>query len=71
MAITYTLYCKDCYDRLKASQQGLHLKARSYNSYFVCSRCSFETDRGYAIQNTTTLEARRSTADKQLSISAG
>ena len=48
MAITYTLYCKSCYERLKRSEDEKPAKVRPYTSYFVCSCCSCETDRGYA-----------------------
>ncbi len=45
MEITYTLYCRECYSSLNETN-----KARPYNSYFICSNCGFETDRGYALQ---------------------
>lgn len=70
MAITYTLYCKSCYDRLNESGEGTAAKARPHKSYFVCSCCSCETDRGYAVQNGTQFEPHISSAEKQMSINA-
>jgi RNase P subunit RPR2 len=56
VAITYTLYCKSCYDRLNETEEGKAAKARPHKSYFVCSCCSCETDRGFAVQNGTQFE---------------
>ena len=71
MAITYTLYCKECFDRLMSSGVHTELKARPYESYFVCSRCSFETDRGYAVQKESRHKSHSSNTEKQLNISVG
>jgi RNase P subunit RPR2 len=49
MAVTYTLYCAACYKRLVESRDDPPLSVRSYESYFVCSCCSCETDRGFAV----------------------
>ncbi|UCB45109.1 MAG: hypothetical protein JSV25_12955 [Spirochaetota bacterium] len=49
MAITFALYCKECYHKLKKDELDSPTKARSHNSYFICTSCGFETDRGYAL----------------------
>jgi len=48
MAVTYSLYCANCYKRLVESRDAPPLSVRPYESYFVCSCCSCETDRGIA-----------------------
>ena len=56
MAITFTLYCRECYHRLKKDELDSPTKARSHNSYFICTSCGFETDRGYAVQDSSSAE---------------
>ncbi len=55
MSITYKLYCKECYSRLKEVEPDCSMKARIHKSYFICSSCGFETDRGYAVQVLSTI----------------
>ncbi|MBN2325153.1 MAG: hypothetical protein JXQ30_15595 [Spirochaetes bacterium] len=49
MAVTYTLYCTACYKKLVESRDDPPLFVRPYENYFVCSCCSAETDRGFAV----------------------
>jgi len=44
MAVTYTLYCAVCYKRLVESRDEPPISVRPYESYFICSCCSCETD---------------------------
>ncbi len=53
MAVTYTLYCAVCYKRLVESRDEPPISVRPYESYFICSCCSCETDRGFAIGDDT------------------
>ena len=49
MGTTHRLYCNNCYLKFKDKLVGKTQKVVQYNSYFSCSGCSLETDRGYAI----------------------
>jgi hypothetical protein len=72
MAITYRLYCKECYNKLSASGgENPDLTVRPHTSYFICSGCSFETDRGYAVQEGTNTLPSGPRFDKRRKISAG
>ena len=61
MAITYALYCKECYRKLKEEVLNSYAKARAHNSYFICTNCGFETDRGYAVQISSPIEPPKKT----------
>ncbi len=52
MGIKYILFCRKCYEKIKETLSDRAVRARKYNSYFICSQCSFETDRGYAVPGT-------------------
>ena len=59
MNITYTLYCKECFSKVKRKFMEDAHKINRYNSYFCCSECSLETDRGYAVAKITQKAQRR------------
>ena len=59
MNITYTLYCKECFSRYKRKFMDEALKINRYSSYFCCSECSLETDRGYAVAEITQKDQKR------------